>query len=58
MGLQTIFDMCAGEKGYEGGGLMRDAWWHQEVVETQLRTTLDEILQEARRRQQGKRDMQ
>ena len=28
--LQTIFDMCAGDKGYEGGGLRRDVWWLQE----------------------------
>ena len=48
--LQTLFEMCAGEKGYGRGGLRRDAWWRQEAVETHLRTTLDEILEEARKR--------
>ena len=31
-----------------------EAWWHQEVPETQLRVTLENISREDRRRQQGK----
>ena len=41
--LRPIFDVCAGEKGYEGGGSRRDAWWRQEAAEMQLRETLTEI---------------
>ena len=53
--LQTIFYICAEKKGYEVGGLGRDTWWRQETTETQLRLTLDEILQEARMIRQGNR---
>ena len=54
--LQTIFEICAGEKGYEGGGLGRDTWWRKEATETQLRLTLDKILQETRRMHYGNMD--
>ena len=30
--LRPIFEVCAGEKGYEGGGSNRDACWQQEDV--------------------------
>ena len=36
---------------------MRNAWWPQKAAETQVRTTLDEILLEARRRQRGDRNI-
>ena len=34
--LQLIFEMCAGEKVWEGVGLRSDAWRHQVVIEKQL----------------------
>ena len=52
--VQTIFGVCARETGYEGGGHRMEAWWHQEVPETQLRVTLENISREDRRMQQGK----
>ena len=42
--------LYARETSYEGGGRRRDAWWRQEAPETQLRSTLEEISCEARRR--------
>ena len=48
--LQPIFEVCAEEKGYEGGKHRREAWWRQEAIEKQLRSTLAGILQEAKRR--------
>ena len=30
MSLRPIFKVCEGGKGYEGGGLRREAWWLQE----------------------------
>ena len=41
--LRPIFDACAGEKGYEGGGHRRDTWWQHDTAEMQLRETLAEI---------------
>ena len=32
MALRKIFEVCAGEKGYEGGGRRRDDWWRQEAT--------------------------
>ena len=40
----TVFEVCAGEKGHEGGGHRRGVWWCQEAAETQLRKMLDKIL--------------
>ena len=56
--MHHILKVCAREKGYEGGRLRRDAWWRQEVAETQLIKTLAEIYQEARRMQSRKRNTQ
>ena len=56
--LQPIFEVRAGEKGYEGVGYRRDTWWFQEAAETQLRKTLDEISRESRRRRWSKKDTQ
>ena len=39
--LRPIFEVCAGENGYDGGGLRREAWWRQEASEKQLRATLE-----------------
>ena len=48
--LRTRFKVCAGEKGYEGGGNMREAWWRKEATEKQLRATLSGISRESKRR--------
>ena len=54
--LQLIFEVCAGEKGYNGGGRRRGAYWCQEATEKQLFSTLVGVSQEARsRRRQGER---
>ena len=53
--LWPIFEVCAGEKWYERGGCRKDAWWHQEVSDKHLKTTLNEILWEVRRRRRGER---
>ena len=47
-----IFELCAGDKGYKGGGLRRDAWWCQEAAEKRHRSTLAYVLREANRREQ------
>ena len=49
--LQPIFEVCTGEKGYEGGGLRRDTLWRQEAAEKQLRETLAEAREERSKRQ-------
>ena len=51
-----IFEVCTGERGYEERGRRRDKWWHQEVEETHLGTTSNEILRETRRRRWVKKD--
>ena len=38
--LQPIFDVCSGEKVYEGGRHKREAWLRQKATEKQLRKTL------------------
>ena len=43
--LRPISEVCAGEKGYKGGGCRREAWWHQEATETQLRANLEGVSQ-------------
>ena len=47
--LRSLFKMCAREKGYEGGGRRRGAWWRQEAAEKQLRATLSGISREDKR---------
>ena len=47
--LRSMFEVCAREKGYKGGGRRREAWWRQEATEKQLRATLAGILREAKR---------
>ena len=53
MALRPIFEVCVRDMVYEGGGNRGDAWWDREAEETHIRATLEEILQEAMRRQQG-----
>ena len=48
--LQPILEVCAGEKGCEGGGLSREAWWLQEATEKQLQATLERISWEEKKR--------
>ena len=54
--LQPIFDVCAGETGYEGGGCRREARWPQEVADKQLWATLEEKFLEAKssRKREGR----
>ena len=48
--LWPIFEVCAGDKGYEGRGHRREAWWRQEAAEKQLMASLAEIFLEAKSR--------
>ena len=52
-----IFDVCARETGFEGGGRLRVPWWRQKAAEDQLRVTMEAILEAARvrRRQESSR---
>ena len=45
---RPIFDVCAREKGYKGGGRLRVLWWRQKTAEDQLRVTVESILAAAR----------
>ena len=57
--LRPIFEVCAEDKGCEGGRRSREACWLQEAAEKQLRATLVEILWEAQmRRRRGERATQ
>ena len=42
--LRPIFNVCARETGYEGGGNLRVPWQRQEAAEKQLKFKLEEIL--------------
>ena len=42
--VRPIFEVFAGEKGYEGGVRRREDWWRQEVTEKKLWATLAGIL--------------
>ena len=50
--LRSIFEVCARETGYGGGGNTRNPRLRQEAAEKQLRVMLEEILEEARERRQ------
>ena len=41
--LRPIFEVCAGETGYEEGRRRRDAWWHQEAEDKHIIEKLEEI---------------
>ena len=45
---RPIFDVCAREMGYNGGGRLRVMWWRQKAVEDKLRVTVEAILAAAR----------
>ena len=52
--LQPIFELCVGEKGYEGGRSRREPWWRQEATEKRLQETFAGVsMEEKRRRLQG-----
>ena len=57
MDLRPIFEVCAKEMGYEGGGKLRNPWWRQEAAEQQLEAMLKNMLAAAgeRRRQESDR---
>ena len=51
--LRTIFEVCAREAVYEGGGKFRESWWRKAAAEKQLRVTLKDIsMAESKRQQQ------
>ena len=39
MNLWPIFEVCAKEMGYKGGGKFQEPWWRQEAAEQQLGAT-------------------
>ena len=51
--LRPLFEVCARETGYEGGGWMRKVWWRQEATEKQLQATLEDSREAKRRRRSG-----
>ena len=51
--LRPIFEVCAGETGYKGGGRRREALWRQGAADEKMWETLEEISQEARIRDAG-----
>ena len=56
--LRPIFEVCARETGYDGGGKLREPWWRQAAAEKQLRVTLKYFLSaatERRRKESGRR---
>ena len=48
--LRTIFEICANETGYDGGGSHQEPWWWQVAENKQLRAMLEEILAAAKER--------
>ena len=51
--LCPLFDACARETGYEGGGRRRKVWWRQEATEKQLWASLEDLRVAKRRRRSG-----
>ena len=45
---QTIFDVCAREMGYEGGGRLRLPWWRQKAADNEMMFTVEAILTASR----------
>ena len=41
--LRPIFNVCAREMGYKGGGRLRVQCWRQAAVEKQLKVTVESI---------------
>ena len=46
--LRPIFDVCAIETGYEGGGRLQVLWWSQDTAEKQMKVMVEAILSAAR----------
>ena len=42
--LWPIFDVCAIETGYYGGGRLRVLWWKQAAADKHLKVTVETIL--------------
>ena len=51
--LRFLFEVCARETGYEGGGPKRKVWWSQEATEKQLQATLEDLREYKRRSRSG-----
>ena len=51
--LRPLFELCARETWYEGGGRRSKVWWRQEATEKQLRATLKDSREAKRRRRRG-----
>ena len=51
--LRPLFEVCAREKGYEGGGRRRKVCWRQEAMDKQLRATLEDSREAKRKRRSG-----
>ena len=49
--IRPIFDVCARETGYEGGGRLQVPWWRQKAATNQMRFMVEEILAAERERQ-------
>ena len=56
--LWSIFVVCTGKKGYEGGGCKKDEWWWQEATESQLQATCTEAQEAKRMGRQKEEGMQ
>ena len=46
--LRPIFEVCALETDYEGGGRLQVLWWSQAAAEKHLKFTAESILLESR----------
>ena len=51
--LRPLFEVCARETGYEGGGRRRKVWWRQEATGKQFRFTLEDSREAKRSRRSG-----
>ena len=56
---RPIFDVCAQETGYEGGGRLRVPWLRHKAAKYQMRVTVEDISEATRVQKQqesGRRD--
>ena len=51
--MRPLFEVCARETGYGGGGSRREAWWRQEAIEKQLQDNLADSQEAKGRRRIG-----
>ena len=56
--IKYLFEVCARDTEYKGGGGRREAWWRQEATEKQLRTTLTDSREAKERNTSGDMVMQ